>query len=189
MVAADWLEALASQDPYQTFSKFVQKISNAFDDLYSSCKSSNFKAKLNPWFDKDFKMLQKDKQKAYFEFLMLRDSSSKTAYNRIKNHFERVIKFKELTFYKLKLIKNQTNIRALWKILNYLIGKCIPQHSLLICDPLTNDVIKELFEVAEAFNNYFFNIQKKLGDTNDFQVEHKSNKIDQAQFTTKRSAK
>ena len=42
--------------------------------------------------------------------------------------------------------------------------------------------------MAEAFNNYFINIPKKLHDTNDFQVKHKSDKIDKAQFTTKRSA-
>ena len=105
----------------------------------------------------DFKTLQKDKGKAYFKFSRLRDSSSKTAYNRSKNHFERVIKFKKSSFYKSQLNQNHTSIRSVRKILNSFIGKCIPQHSLLIRDPLTNDLSKEHFEIAEAFNNYFIN--------------------------------
>ena len=105
--------------------------------------------------------MQKDKRKAYFKFLIPRDSCSKTAYNRIQDHFERVIKFKKSTFYKSQLTKTQTNIRAVWKILNSLIIKCIPQHSPLVRDPLTNDIIKEPFEIAEAFNNFFISIPKK----------------------------
>ena len=76
----------------------------------------------------------------------------------------------------------------MWKIPNSIIGKCIPRHSLLIRDPLSNDVIKKPFEIDKAFNKYFINILKKLRDTNNFQVKHKSDKIDQAQITTKRSA-
>ena len=45
-------------------------------------------------------------------------------------------------------------------MLNSLIGKSFPQRPLLIRDLLTNDVIKEPFEIAEAFSNYFISIQK-----------------------------
>ena len=93
LLAADWFEILLLQDVNLAFSKFMQKISDAFDVCISVVKSSNFNAKINPWFDKELKTLQKDKRKAYFKFLRLRDSSSKTAYNCIKNHFERTVKF------------------------------------------------------------------------------------------------
>ena len=109
--------------------------------------------------------MQKDKRKAYVKFFRLRDSSSKTADNRIKNHFERVIKFKKSPFYKSQLTKNQTSIRSEWKILNLVIDKRIFQHSLLIRDLLANDVNREPFKKAEAFNNYFINIPKKLRKT------------------------
>ena len=45
-------------------------------------------------------------------------------------------------------------------MLNSLIGKCFPRRPLLTRDPLTGDVIKEPFEIAEAFSNYFISIQK-----------------------------
>ena len=70
------------------------------------------------------------------------------------------------------------------KNLNFLIGKCIFHHSHLIRDSQANDVIKEPFETAEAFNNYFIDNSKKLRDANNFQVKHKSDKNDKAQFTT-----
>ena len=98
-------------------------------------------------------MSQKDKRKAYVKFLRLRDSSSKTAYNRIKNYFERVIILKKSTVYESQLTKNQTSIRSVRKILNSFIGKCIFQLSLLIRDSLANDVIKEPLEIVESFNN------------------------------------
>ena len=91
LLATDWFEILALQDPNLAFLKFMQKISDAFDD-YIPVVKFNFKAILNPWFNKDLKTLPKDKRKASLKFLRLRDSSSKTAYNRIENHFERVIK-------------------------------------------------------------------------------------------------
>ena len=55
-------------------------------------------------------MLQKNKRKAYFKFLRLRDSSYKLAYNRIKNHFQRAIKFKKSTSYESQLTNDQINI-------------------------------------------------------------------------------
>ena len=79
MLAGDWFEIFTLQDPNQAFSKSMQKISDAFDLCIPVVKSSHFKAKLNPWFDEDLKTLQKDKRKAYFKFLRLRDSSSKKA--------------------------------------------------------------------------------------------------------------
>ena len=103
-------------------------------------------------------------------------------FNCIKNHYEREIKFKKATFYKSQLDKNQTYIQSVWKTLNSFIGKCISQHSTIVHDPLTNDVIKEPFEIVEAFNNYFIDIQKKSCNTNDFLVKHKSDKIDSAQL-------
>ena len=107
----------------------------------------------NSFLDKNLKTSQKDKRKAYVKFLRLRDSSSKTAYNCIKNHFERVIILKKQTFYESQLTTNQTSTKSVRKILNSLIGKYIFPLLLLIRDSLANDVIKEPSEIAESFNN------------------------------------
>ena len=58
LLAADWFEILAFQDPNRAVLKFMQKISDAFDVCIPVVKSSNFKAKVNSWFDKNLKALR-----------------------------------------------------------------------------------------------------------------------------------
>ena len=43
LLATDWFELLPLQDPNQAFSKFMQKISDAFNVIIPVVKSSNFK--------------------------------------------------------------------------------------------------------------------------------------------------
>ena len=49
----------------------------------------------NWWFDGELRRPKKLKAKAYFKFLKKSDVFSKTEYNKIKNHYERVIKTKK----------------------------------------------------------------------------------------------
>ena len=106
----------------------------------------------NMCFDGEFRRLMKLKQKAYFKFLKKSNVFSKNEYNKIKNHYERVIKTKKAKYYKQQLEKYQTDARKLWNTINKIVGKsCYKPPN---CVEVNNTIVSDEQKIADHFNTY-----------------------------------
>ena len=114
----------------------------------------------NMWFDGELRRLKKLKRKAYFKFLKKSVVFSKTEYNKIKNHYERVIRTKKAKYYKQELEKYQTDARSLCNTINKIVGKSC--YKPLNCVEVNNTIVCDEYKIADHFNTYFSCIAKKL---------------------------
>ena len=94
-----WGFVFTELDPSYAFSKFFETLNEIFINEIPMKKVS--KTVSNMWFDGELRRLKKLKRKAYFKILKKSNVFSKTEYNKIKNHYERVIKTKKAKYYKL----------------------------------------------------------------------------------------
>lgn len=163
LLSVDWSVICAQTDPNIALSKFLVVLKEVYDSAIPLVKTRKTKAKTNPWFDNELRNLQKIKRKSYFKYLRHKTDSSKTAYNRIRNHYERKIKAKKSYFYKTLLDLNQNNMRAVWKILNTLIGKPVDTPLSCIKNPCNSQqLLTEPQQIAEVLNNHFIELPQKL---------------------------
>ena len=93
------------------------------------------------------------KTKAYYQYLRKKNMETKTTYNKIKNHYERVIKNKTL-FYKTHLDSLRNNLKKTWRTVYEIVGQKKPF-------PLSNiyhdhKTYTDSHNLAEIFNNINF---------------------------------
>ena len=112
------------------------------------------------WFDEELRRLGKLKRKAYFKFFKKSEVFSKTDYNKIKIHYEGVIKTKKAKYYKEQLENYQTDARSLWITINKIVGKsCYKPPN---CVKVYNRIVSDEQKRVDYFNTYFSSIAKKL---------------------------
>ena len=108
--------------------------------------SSNSKQTKMKWYDSELKEVYRKKQLLYKKFLRKPNASNKKSLNKIRNLYDRMIKTKKQSYIKSMLQESKNNSRAIWKIINQLIGKK-KQKSVPSLPGITNQL-----SIANYFN-------------------------------------
>ena len=118
-----WEEIYENSDPDHAFNKLLYKIQSCFNESFPLCGASKKRSKLKSWFDAELRQLHKTKRSAYYRYLSVsvlsvpaeKNKETKTTYNKIKNHYGRVIRTKKFLFYETLLDSVQNNLKETWR--------------------------------------------------------------------------
>ena len=104
-------------------------------------------------FEAELRQLHKTKRSAYYRYLHKKNMKTKTSYNKVKNHYERVIRTKKSLFYKTHLDSFRNNLKETWRTIYEVIGQQKP----FPIPSINHDhkTYTDSHTIVEIFNNYF----------------------------------
>ena len=144
---------------------FNKKITIAYNKSFPYTKLSRKRSKDKPWITSGLKQSIKQKHKLYQTFIFNSTEENRQQYKLFKNKLRTLIRKAETEYYKESFNSKTHNIKDMWKELGNLLNtqKTNKQSLInkLIIDKkeLTNDK-----DIANALNNHFTKIGKKLAD-------------------------
>ena len=155
-----WEEIYEDSDPDHAFNILLYKIQSCFNESFPLCNASKKRSKLKSWFDAELRQLHKTKRSAYYRYLRKKNKETKTTYNKIKNHYERVIRTKKSFFYKTHLDSVRNNLKETWRTIYEIIGQQKP----CPISSINHDykTYTDSHTIAEIFNNYFSTVANDL---------------------------
>ena len=143
---------------------YAKNISDSLDAIYCSCfplktKLVPKRKAINPWFTP--KLRELIRLKSFYCDLLKTGVITKAENNRFKNSVKSIIDKTKLEYYKNLFKKSMGNARATWKNLNDVMGRINCQNKLK-CIVQDGEEIVDDKKIADAFNNYFYNIPLEL---------------------------
>ena len=158
--SADFSDVLLKTDTNDSFTTFFGIINNAFNHHFplvtSKFKPNNFKC-----YDNDLKSLNRKKNKLFKKYIANKSPDSLFTYHQIRNKYFHLVSEKKNRYYKNEFKKYKRNVKKTWKTINNLLGKGVksPQITSLL---YKNQTLSDATSIANAFNDYFSNVAKKL---------------------------
>ena len=147
--------------------RFTEVINHAYN-LHCPIlsKTISFKTKSKPWISADIVTLIKRKN-AYLA-LYHQGRVSKTFCNRFRNRVTDSIRFAKREYYNHKFDLYRKDVKGTWAIINDILKpgrkkKCNSIRRIIF----DNRILETDEEISKAFNNYFSNIGRKIGDSVD----------------------
>jgi hypothetical protein len=160
---ASWEEVLTSHDVNESYNKFTDLFSQAYDECFPLVKQSRLNSKKKNWITPAIMVSIKHKNRLYKKFLTKPSPLRKAAYKKYKNKLLEVIQKAKVTYYTSKLNKDKAKVQDVWKIYSELLGR--------VKSPTRTNVSKLIHEgqtisndsqIAKTFNEYFATIGEKL---------------------------
>ena len=162
-----WDEVYEQDDLDLAFTRFLEILQIKYNKAFPIVTRNKPKSKINSWLDTELCLLQKEKRTAYLQFLCNNNPESQSAYHKIRNHYETVIKTKKSQQYFQKLLAScQNDLKRTWSVINDILGK--KTSTLPNCLKHNDKLLTDLIEIAELFNDHFSSIASKLKSQTEF---------------------
>ena len=133
-------------------------------EAVNSLKPSNRPIPKRPkpkWYDKELKKLKIKQEQSYHRYIENKTIANKVLSNQAKNIFFFTLKKKRNNFFEKKFQINKKNSKAIWKMINKLLGRKKKTTSSISLQ-VGSTLVEEPTEVANIFNSYFSNVAKDI---------------------------
>ncbi len=162
----DWSDSNCN-DINTQFHSFYSKL-NSLVDKYLPLKSLSKKSLKNnskPWITVGIRQSIKCKNKLYKKFIRTKHSYYHEKFKYYRNLLKKLIAKSKSNYYNSYFKNNQSNIKNIWKGIKSIIAlkpfkSSVP--SKIIVD---NSELTDSKSIADAFNNHFINVSRKLTST------------------------
>lgn len=159
----NWHNIYSIDDVNRAYSEFIKKFLNAYNDAFPLIRRRvNRKKFRKPWITKHLHEKICTKNKMYHSFIQNRDPNILKEYKKYRNQLSKELKTAKTNYFIERFTRIQNDSGKVWReVANLTKGK-------------DNNALNEIstpdgnlcgFDLACAFNKYFVNVGKPLGDT------------------------
>ena len=154
---------MSSDNVNDAYGHFEGIITDSIEKSSSIIIYKSNKKNKNKWFDGELLKLKEKRDRLYKKYITKgKTQSLKTKFKEIKKRYEKLIYSKKKKYYQNLLIKQKSNMKNTWRTLNSLLGKAKRNQTQGI--EINGSISHSATDIANAFNDFFINVPKKLHD-------------------------
>ena len=161
----DFTNILSESNINEAYSRFVQKVTEAFKKCFPLTRQSRKAAKHKPWITIGLIKSSKIKNNLYKKWKKHQTINSEIKYKNYQKVYHQCLKNAEENYYHTLLKNNKNNIKKTWQILNSLFKPKLDKEKKIPKIKSKDKWMNDSTDIANEFNNYFANVGKVQGES------------------------
>ena len=157
----NWVDILNMNNVQEVYDKFIQTLTNIYNDTIPITKLTPRKNPHKPWLTKALITSIKKKNKLYSKYLKYKINTDHEIYKKYKNKLNHLLGITEKNHYAAIFLQNKSNLKNTWNILRDIINKK-KQIKKNYSFKHNNAIISNPKLICNNFNNYFLHVGKSL---------------------------
>ena len=159
-----WNTILNTQCCQTSYSIFLKKIQNIYDNCFPYKIIKINRKRNKPWVTKAIKRSINIKNKLYHKYIKIPNDKNKNEYKNYKKILSKLLKESEKSYYKELIEKSQSKLKTTWTIINTIISKKKHDHITNQQFKLGKNLTSDPHTISSAFNRYFTHIGPSLAN-------------------------